>query len=165
MGVMEQVRGGVGDAAVQGGFAWTILPRHGRRPLAFWGRLLLQAAHREPGLPVWSDLALHETDGGLIVVAVRHLLRGPDGAPDGPPLCYAAASRDAAALRAMLAAHDPMADLPAGLLLGAAPFEDPFAAGLLAGRLRAAWRTLLATTFGDAAAPFPTRECCREEEP
>lgn len=147
------------------GFAWTVVPQHGRRPMAFWGRLLLQAAHREPGLPVWSDLALHESEGGEIVAAMRHVLRGRDGAADGPPLCYAVASRSAAALRQALAAHDPMADLPAESLLGAAHFEDPYAAGLLAERLRAAWRALLAASFGDPAAPPPTSRASWKEQP
>jgi predicted flap endonuclease-1-like 5' DNA nuclease len=133
-----------------GGFARTLLPRHRRRPLGFQGRLLLGAACRQPGLPVWSEVALHESEDGLLVAAWRHAPR--NGAP---PLCYADASRDPAALRALLLGHDPLADLPADLLLP--PGTAAAAAGESAARLRAAWRALLAAALGLAAPDLPDR--------
>ncbi|TDG16697.1 hypothetical protein E2C05_28980 [Paracraurococcus ruber] len=148
--------GGTQAVGAEAGFAWTLLPRHGRRPLGFDGRLLLQAASRPPGFPVWSELAVHETARGMLVAAIRH--RPPDDAPPGtgrhPWMSDAAAGTDAGALLDWLRAHDPVAHLPAWLLQdGGAGTPLVRAAGPgLAAALRASWRALLAATFGAAGA-------------
>jgi hypothetical protein len=122
-------------------FATTVLPRHGRRPLGFQGRLLVQAASRAPGLPVWSEIAVHETDAGTLVGAIRHIARA---APQ-TALHYAEAAPTPRALLGWLHAHDPVADLPAEILLG--PARDLRAAPAIAAALRDAWRGLLVVTF------------------
>lgn len=68
-------------------------------------------ALQEPGLPVASAIALHETTGGALVVSIRHAMR--------PPLAEATRSY-AEALLGFLAAHDLLRDLPADWLLQAA---------------------------------------------
>jgi hypothetical protein len=137
-------------------FALTILPRHGRRPLGFQGRLLVAAELDEPGLPVASRIALHETAEGGLVAAIRHALRAPleQGTRD-----YAEAA-PAEALLGFLHAHDPLRDLPAEWMLQAAGDPDDAerlaAAAALAPRLRAAWRSLVDACFGlpDTAEAF-----------
>lgn len=138
------------DAAPGAGFAWTVLPRHGRRPLGFEGRLLVQAASRPPALPVWSELAVHETSRGALVASIRH--RTPDEAEPGPALLADAEARaDAAALIEWLRHHDPVAHLPAALLLEGG--ADPADALRIVAALRADWRALLAATFGGLSGP------------
>jgi hypothetical protein len=136
-------------------FVPTLLPRHGRRPLGFAGRLLVAAELDEPGLPVTSRIALHETPDGCLVAAIRHATRAP---LEEETRCYAEAA-DVEALLGFLHAHDPLRDLPADWMLQAAQdiaaAERLAAAAALAPRLRAAWRGLIAACFGlpDATAP------------
>jgi len=131
------------------GFAWTILPRHGRRPLGFHGRLLVQASCRQPELPVWSEVTLHEATDGALVAAVRHVLRGVEDAAGAPAArCYAETSQDSMALLDLLLAHDPLADLPVEALLGACGEAGVAAASGRAASLRHAWRAVLAAALG-----------------
>jgi hypothetical protein len=131
------------------GFAWTVLPRHGLRPLGFTGRLLLEASSRQPGLAIASGLAVHETADGRLVAAVRHL-------PDADlPRCYATCCATPAELLELLRAHDPLADLPAEPLF-TADADDAAAAFRQVRALRAAWGALLDATFGpDPGTPSP----------
>ena len=139
-----------------GRLAWTLLPRHGARPLGFHGRLLLQASNRETGLFAWSEIAVHEHDGPGYVVAIRH--RAADRT--APLWQHAAACADAAAVHAFLRAHDPATVLPAGIVATAVCLAG--ADALLAaaqdavGRQRAGWQALLKTVFGPAAAGGPS---------
>jgi hypothetical protein len=138
--------GGTGDGPALPAFARTVVPRHGARPLGFEGRLLLRASCQPPALPVWSELAVHETAAGALVGTVRHCPRGPDGAPEGPPFSYAATCDDPGELLDWLHSHDPLADLPSFLLAG--PAFDGGPARPASAALRDAWRALLDATFG-----------------
>lgn len=139
-----------------GQLTWTLLPRHGARPLGFQGRLLLQASNREAGLFAWSEIAVHERDGPGYVVAVRH--RAADRT--APLWQHAAACADAGAVHAFLRAHDPATVLPVGIVATAAGLAG--ADALLAavqdavGRQRASWQALLVTVFGPAATCCPS---------
>lgn len=142
------------------GFAWTTLPRHGRRPLGFHGRLLVQASCRQPELPVWSEVTLHEAVDGALVAAVRHVLRGAEDAAGAlDARCYAESSQDSTVLLDLLLAHDPLADLPVEALLDVCGEAGVAAAPLRAASLRHAWRAVLAAALGlpapPEAAPFP----------
>ncbi len=128
--------------------AWHLLPRHGLRPLGFSGRLLVQAAARDPALPVWSEAAVYETaDNGLVAV-IHHALR------EAPLLDrhYARACEDVEDVLAFLHAHDPLCDLSVDALYAAAPDlsgpEVLTAAAACARRLRQTWRDILGTCFG-----------------
>ncbi len=135
------------------GFGWTSLIRHGGRPLGFFGRVLFEVSARDPALPVWSDVALHETQGAAgeapaLVVAIHHRLRGAD------PLHrhYAQACDGIEAALDFLHAHEPLRDLPAeALYAGAGPamgMARHEAARDCAARLRQGWRATLETCFG-----------------
>ncbi|NKE44235.1 hypothetical protein HB662_05565 [Roseomonas frigidaquae] len=128
--------------------AFLSLPRHGRRPLGFHGRLLLQVSAREPTLPVWSDVTVHESVTRHLVIAIRHALREDRSvsrdyaeACDGPDVALA-----------FLHAHDPLHDLPVEALYAAAEgLAEPArhqAAAACAQRLRQSWREVLSTCFG-----------------
>jgi hypothetical protein len=58
------------------GFVWTLLPRHGSRPVRFLGREVLRADNHAGGLAgglsYWSEIRVFELHGGGYVVAVRH---------------------------------------------------------------------------------------------
>lgn len=136
------------------GFAWTMLPRHGRRPLGFHGRLLVQAACRQPELPVWSEITLHEAADGALVAAVTHVLRGAEDTAGAPAArCYAESSQDSTVLLDLLLAHDPLADLPVEALLDACGEAGVAAAPQRAASLRHAWRAVLAAALGLPAPP------------
>jgi hypothetical protein len=130
------------------------LPRHGARPLAFTGRVLVQAASRHPALPVWSDIGVFETSSHRIVTEIRHQWRGE------PPLGRRYAVELAACDDALvyLHGHDPLRDLPVEILYGAAPHSDDLAAHeaalACAGLLRRSWREMLDLCFGPASAPI-----------
>jgi hypothetical protein len=140
------------------GFGFVVLPRHGRRPLGFQGRMLACVEAAPPDLPVASAVELHEAEAGGFVCAIRHRLR--------PPLeedlrCYATFAPDAMAVLRFLHAHDPLRDLPVAALL---PPEDRLeepgalaAAAALAPRLRGVWRELLAASFGPSPAAGESR--------
>lgn len=135
---------------------WTLLPRHGARPLGFHGRLLLQASNRDTGLFAWSEIAIYGGAEPGYVVAVRH--RAADRT--APLWQHAIACADAPAVHAVLRGHDPMTVLPVGIVATAAGLAG--ADALLAavqdsiGRQRAGWHALLATVFGAAATPRPS---------
>ncbi|RYJ02244.1 MAG: hypothetical protein EON47_08125 [Acetobacteraceae bacterium] len=129
-------------------FGWMVLPRHGLRPLRFKGRALVRAAARDPALPVWSEVVVHETEGGLLVVAIRHECRGEAA----PPCVYAEAFGHTDAAIEFLHAHDPLRDLPVAVLYAgaeAAPDGLRDAAALAcADRLRRGWQEVLTACFG-----------------
>jgi hypothetical protein len=129
-------------------FAFTLLPRHGQRPLGFHGRLLVSAVAKAPSLPVESLVALHETDSGALVAAIRHTTR-----PPLPPesRCYAATAA-ADELLDFLQGHDPLRDMPSHWLLSDAQGDDLerlVACAGLGERLRAAWHGLVAACCGN----------------
>ncbi|WP_203076569.1 hypothetical protein [Falsiroseomonas ponticola] len=141
-----------GDGA---GFDFVLLPRHGRRPLGFQGRLLARLEAAPPDLPVASSVTLHEAASGGFVCAIRHRLRDAAGAEER---CYALAAGDAPTLLRFLHGHDPMADLPPAALVPQAAAAGASRAALaeaasIAPRLRAVWRDLLAASFGPLAHP------------
>ena len=129
-------------------FGWTVLPRHGLRPLRFKDRTLVRAAARDPALPVWSEVVVHETEGGLLVVAIRHDCRGEAA----PPCVYAEAFGSTDAAIEFLHAHDPLRDLPVtALYAGAEAMPDGLrtaAALACADRLRHGWQEILTACFG-----------------
>lgn len=142
------------------GFGFTLLPRHGRRPLGFQGRLLARMEAAPPDLPVASCVTLHEAASGGFVCAIRHRLRDVLGAEER---CYALAAGDATTLLRFLHTHDPLRDLPAGALLprvaGPCPTHAALAeAATIAPRLRAVWRDMLAASFGPFSAPAGAEE-------
>ncbi|MGK7867646.1 hypothetical protein [Falsiroseomonas sp. E2-1-a20] len=132
------------------------LPRHGRRPLGFHGRLLLQVSAREPTLPVWSDVTVHEAISSHLVIAIRHGLRENiddlrcEGAAHSRHYAESCEGPDAAL--AFLHAHDPLQDLPVEALYaaaeGLAESARHEAAAACARRLRQSWREVLSTCFG-----------------
>jgi len=130
-------------------FAWTSLLRHGRRPLGFMGRTLFDVSVRDPALPVWSEVSVHEMEGDHLVAAIRHNLRG------GDPLSrhYAQCCEDMDSALSFLNTHDPLRDLPAEALYAAAAgledLQSHLAATACAARLRQTWRQILQTCFGD----------------
>ncbi len=71
-------------AALDAGFIWTMLPRHGRRPVRFLGREMLRAdsraAARAGPLKLWSDIQIYELYAGGFVTSVRHLRTEDDRA-------------------------------------------------------------------------------------
>ncbi len=129
------------------GFGWTVLQRHGRRPLAVMARTLLHADNRCAGMPCWSAITIHETDTAGFAASLCHtpwLLAGP-------------AWRDAwvcdsvEAVRASYFRHDPLWALPTGPMTLT---DEPGAAdAAMARRFRLAWAGLLAAVFGVNAGP------------
>ena len=130
-------------------FAWTSLLRHGRRPLGFMGRKLFDVSVRDPALPVWSEVSVHEMEGDHLVAAIRHNLRG------GDPLSrhYAQCCEDMESALSFLNTHDPLRDLPADALYAAAAgledLQSHLAATACAARLRQTWHQILQTCFGN----------------
>lgn len=146
------------ERQVASGFVDTALPRHGKRPLAFRGRLLVEAAMADdaasPPLVVASRVAIHETEQGALVGSIRHQPRQADM----PALTYAALFADCEALKAWLAAHDPLADLPVQVILPGPEAADADAlarAGQELGRIRARFQALLAALVAPPTAPSP----------
>ena len=137
------------------GFDFVLLPRHGRRPLGFQGRLLARMEAAPPDLPVESCVTLHEAASGGFVCAIA-----TSSWPPNEKCCYALAAGDAPTLLRFLHLHDPLRDLPPAALVpqatGTAPSRSALAeAATIAPRLRAVWRDLLAASFGPLAGPEP----------
>jgi len=110
------------------GFVWTVLPRHGRRPAAFWGRELLRADNAEgvrAGVrSAWSGIRIFELRDSGFVTSLRHV-RADETLPRWQD---AWDSADASGVVAALIAHDPELHGEAGG--------------------RAAWQDLLQAVFG-----------------
>lgn len=146
-------------AASDAGFVETLLPRHGMRPLGFRGRLLVEAGMArdaaEPALALVSRVAIHETEQGALVGSIRHQPRQADM----PALTYAGMFADCEALKAWLAAHDPLADLPVQVILPAG--EAAADAGALAHagqelvQIRLRFKALLAALVAPPCAASP----------
>jgi hypothetical protein len=140
-----------------GPLAWTLLPRHGMRPLGFRGRLLLHASSRNNDLFAWSEDEVLETAGRGYVVTVRH-----QASDRTMPLWqHAAACADAAAVHAFLRTHDPGDVLPVGIFVTVACLSgaDALLAAVQAAvsRQRAAWQALLVSMFALVIACGPIR--------
>lgn len=136
------------------GFRWTVLERHGKRPLAILGRVLLQANNRCSGLPCWSEIAIHETIARRFTASVSHR----------PPEAFDVIWRNTwlcetpKAIVAALQAHDPLHTLSPGVTtrrplpvalddfpaFNAGGYQDEAAVR----RFRGAWAGLLAAIFG-----------------
>ncbi len=129
------------------GFHWALLQRHGRRPLAIYGRALLEAHNRCALGATWSHILVYETASGCFAVSLRHTPCGAEQADwaDGW-LCETADS-----VRSSIAAHDPLWSLP----LPAEAWDDAkwnrLCAATEAPDVQAAWTGLLAAVFGRPA--------------
>jgi hypothetical protein len=134
------------------GFYWTVLQRHGKRPLAVLGRALLAANNRCTGLPEWSEITLYETAGARLAASVCH----QSAQAAGVAWCDAWLCEKPEAVRAILKDHDPLWALPFrvrgrltevwdGALLSIAAAHHEVAA---AERFRGAWAGLLLAVFG-----------------
>jgi hypothetical protein len=133
------------------GFSWTLLQRHGRRPLAVLGRVLLQANNRCAGLASWSEIYIYETVACRYAAAVRHATTETPG----PDWCDAWMCDSAEAVRTVFYKHDPLVALSATTAsgpVGLADIERLDAAMsrhvVEAQRFRGAWAGLLAAMFG-----------------
>ncbi len=60
----------------EAGYVWTLLPRHGKRPVRFFGREMLRANDRKAAhsehFKYWSDIQVFELHSGGFMTAVRH---------------------------------------------------------------------------------------------
>ena len=141
------------------GFRWTVLRRHGKRPLAVLGRALLAANNRCAGLPYWSEISIHETSARRFAACVRHAAPGADG----PAWCDTWLCDSPEAVRTILCGHDPLVALPSGIMphplmpagrvaLGADVASGHQGAAL---RFQGAWAGLLAAILGLSAAHRP----------
>lgn len=135
-------------------FTWTLLARHGLRPLGFRGRLLFEASDRLQGPVISSRIAVHEVAGGGFVAAISHVsvIAGVS------PRCFAEARASAEEIRGVFLDHDPLAWLPAEVLTHGLPADADAAAllsaaGARSASLRAGWTTLLAAVFTPASEP------------
>lgn len=145
------------------GFRTTVLPRHGRRPLGFAGRLLVEAGITTDAngvrLPVASRIALYETAAGGIVAAISHVQPGQDV----PAISHAEPFADCESLKTWLGTHDPLADLPVQALLpdnaeALPPVMALAAAGREIARIRAAFHALLAALLAPMADVDPAED-------
>ncbi|WP_419897220.1 hypothetical protein [Roseomonas sp. USHLN139] len=130
-------------------FSWTVLPRHGQRPLQLPARLLLEANSEAGGCDIWSEIAVLETKGGDYVAVLCHR-RERRGLPS---FQHAEICPDAESLREVFEGHDPVASLPVEALVGPLPDhavpEDLIAlAEREASFQRARWKELLRAVFG-----------------
>ena len=135
------------DRRADPGFCWTVLQRHGKRPLAVLGRVLLRVNNRCAGLPFWSELTIYETAGLHFAASLCHTQI--DLAEPG--------WRDAwlcdvpEAVRRVFQSHDPLWALPPA---GCPASYDPVAReAVAAAQFRGAWAGLLAAVFGLPATP------------
>jgi hypothetical protein len=124
------------------GFQWTVLQRHGKRPLAVLGRVLLRANNRCAGLPNWSEITIHETAGLRFAASLRH--QPAEG--DAVLWCDAWLCDTPEAIWGVFHRHDPLWALP--LASGAVSFDTMTRDAAQAQRFRGAWAGLLAAVFG-----------------
>ncbi len=127
------------------GYRWHVLPRHGRRPLAIFARLLLQADNAIAGLAVWSCIGLHETADGRYAAALRHVARHEAGLGWSDAWCDELLE----GLSQRVLGHDPRHSLPATAFGPPASPATPDAAAAV----QLAWHGLLAACFGLALRP------------
>ena len=144
-----------GQDTARSGLRWILLPRHGRRPLAVWGRCLLQTNNRCAGLPWWSAITLHETGTGGFAVALCH------AAGEGVVIWQdASVHASAEAARETLERHDPLQALPVTPRIRYAwpGVEDAPEIGrdlIVALRFCLAWAAMLGALFGRRTWPAP----------
>lgn len=122
------------------GFAWQVLPRHGKRPLAIHARALLQADNRCAGLTIWSAIALHETSCGRFAASLTHVARYDAGLT----WCDAWFDDSLVPLAQRIFDHDPWHRLPAAAFGRAGRDAAPWPS---------AWFGLLAACLGQACRP------------
>jgi hypothetical protein len=134
---LSETLGPEAEPAQEAGFVWTLLPRHGRRPARFLGRVLLHANNcalaEVEAMPFWSDVHVHECCGGGFVISVRHM-RVEDDVAGFQDLWQA---ESGAAVIASLRGHDIVAALPGGTSRPQASLAA-----------RQAWQALLDSMFG-----------------
>lgn len=136
-------------ASRPGEFSWTLLPRHGQRPLCLPARMLLEASSQGGGCDIWSEIAVLETEDARFVAVIRHRLEARGLAA----FRHAALCDGPQAVRDFFESHDPVAVMPAEALTGPLPeraVAEEFlaAAGRESGFQRARWRALLGAVFG-----------------
>jgi hypothetical protein len=127
----------------------TVIERHGARPLAFQGRKLFEASNRITGLSAWSEIAVYETQDGRFVAVIKH----STALQQHPYDCSAAYCDTSGAVLAAFSACDPVARLPADMLIMDVPDEANAdvlldVASQRAQLQRDAWDALLAGVFG-----------------
>ncbi len=113
----------------EAGYAWTLLRRHGRRPLGLRARALLHADNRCAGLGLWSSLAILETAQGRFATSLCH------ACPGGWDWQDAWLTDAPGSLRERLFDHDPLMAIPSHWHGQARVFLT-------------AWRGLLAAALG-----------------
>jgi hypothetical protein len=137
-----------------------LLQRHGQRPLAVYGRALLEAHNRCGLASTWSHVAIYETASGRFAVCIRHTPREAEA----PSWADGWLCDTADAVRASIVAHDPLWSLAlpraaweslpqaAWETLPRAAWnfahENPPIDSTEATRFHAAWKGLLAAVFG-----------------
>ncbi len=136
------------------GHVATVIERHGARPLSFLGRKLFEASNRITGLSAWSEIAVYETEDGRFVASIQH----STGLQPHPYDCAAVYCDSGGGVRAAFSASDPVARLPADLLVMDVPDGATANALLEAAAQRAqlqrdAWKALLAGVFGHGGNP------------
>lgn len=132
------------------GFTPVLLPRHGRRPLGFTGRLVFSAGNRGTGQRCWHEVAVYERADGGLVAAIRQGARLDGLAERG----WAFPCDGPDEVRAAFAAHDPLLPLPLDALSDA-PNAGHNAPTLLeaAATQRRLWHALLEAVLGPAPDP------------
>ncbi len=118
-------------------FQWTVLRRHGRRPLAVLGRALLRANNECSGLAFWSELSIFETGSRRFAAALRHVV--PEEL--GPAWCDAWLCDSPRDIRSLVVEHDPLAAFP-GCQFHASPDRADI------DHFRGAWAALLTAILG-----------------
>jgi hypothetical protein len=149
------------------GFRWTVLRRHGKRPLALLGRILMRGNNRCAGLPSWSEISVLETAAGRFAASVCHAAPGAAG----PTWCDSFLCDTPDAVRDLCLGHDPLVAVPSFVVPGKiAPNLPPefciadlsgsenatCVEALAAQRFSGAWAGLLVAMFGPHAANRPT---------
>jgi len=136
--------------ALAAGFMPVLLPRLGRRPLGFTGRLLFSAGNRGAATRCWHEVAVYERAEGGLVAAIRQGARLDGMAERG----WATLCETPDEVRAVFADHDPLALLPLEALTEA-PNDGRNAGTLLAAAAaqRRLWHALLEAVLGPAPQP------------
>ena len=130
------------------GFHWTVLQRHGKRPLAVLSRVLLQADNRCVGLSSWSEVSIYETATSRFAARLRHL---PPQVSDAT-WCDAWLCDNAEMLRTSLYEHDPLLALPLSLSSDLGGMYAERHELVAEAHFRGAWAGLLAAVFGQPSA-------------
>lgn len=148
------------------GYQWTVLRRHGKRPLAVLGRVLMRGNNRCAGLPCWSEISVLETASSRFAASLCHAAPGAAG----PTWCDSFLCDTPDGVRAACLGHDPLVAVPSCVVAGGSVPNIPLALcitdlsgsgnaasveALAARRFSGAWAGLLAAMFGPHAAKRP----------